>query len=136
MKLAAESDFTISADAFRLLCRLISRVYTDRFAYAHEQFPLSHRIVNRLLGSVNRTPSGRNTGRSDMGQGKQTNPRGQRASGRMLPPPHVFTGCSKKTAYGRVQELERALYVKRTEVRGCPPTGFYRLRIGRFNKRP
>ena len=136
MKLAAESDFTISCQAYRLLSRLISRIYTDRFAYATDQFPLSYRIVDRLLGSVNRTPPRRNAGRLDVGQDKQTNPRGRSASGRMLPPPHVFTGCSKKTAYGRVQELERALYVKRTEVRGCPPTGFYRLRIGRFNKRP
>ena len=55
MKLAAESDFTISCQAYRLLSRLISRIYTDRFAYATDQFPLSYRIVDRLLGSVNRT---------------------------------------------------------------------------------
>ena len=134
MKLAAESDFTISCQAYRLLSRLISRIYTDRFAYATDQFPLSYRIVDRLLGSVNRTPPRRNAGRLDVRQDKQTNPRGRSASGRMLPPPHAFTGCNKETAYKRIRELEHGLYLRLVELRGCPQTGFYKLRVGRFNR--
>jgi hypothetical protein len=128
MKLAAEADYRISSQAFRILSRLISRIYTDRYRYANEQFPLSHRTVNQLLGSGNQ-------GRLDMGQDMQPNPKGTSGPAGECNPLQQFAGCSEKTAYRRIRELERALYVERTELRGCPPTSFYKLQIGRFYAR-
>jgi hypothetical protein len=109
MKLAAESDFEISSGAFRLLSRLISRVYTDRFAYAHEQFPLDHRTASRLLGSGHKRMDKKS--------------------------PMMFSGCSRETVYNRIRELERAFYIERTESRGCPPIHFYKFQIGRFKNK-
>jgi hypothetical protein len=107
MKLAAESDFEISSQAFRLLARLLSRIYTDRYALAREQFPLDYRTAARLLGS--------NSMRLDTKS------------------PQMFAGADQKTVYRRLGELERAFYIERTEIRGCPPIQFYKLQIGRFN---
>jgi len=106
MKLAAESDYEISAQAFRLLANLLSRIYTDRYALAREQFPLDYRTAARLLGSGHK--------RMDKSS------------------PQSFAGANQETVYKRLGELERAFYIERTEIRGCPPTQFYKLQIGRF----
>jgi hypothetical protein len=108
MKLAAESDFNISSGAFRLLSRLASDIYTDKYRFADEQFPLDYKSANRLLGS-------------DRVRHGKPSPR--------------FASQSKATIYSRIKELEQRLYIKRTEARGCPCVWFYKLNLTPYERK-
>lgn len=108
MKLAAESDFNISSGAFRLLARICSDIYTDKYRFADEHFPMDFHAANRLLGS------------NQVRHGK---------------PSPRFAGQSKATIYSRIRELEQRLYLKRTESRGCPPVWFYKLNLTPYERK-
>ena len=109
MRQRAERDFFISDGAFRLICILCREVYTNRYMLADDPFPLSARDVGVLCG----LPSHR---------GKKTTSRAAlnncyRRIYELLPQPGMVYGKNRKS------------YLRRVELRGCPPTWYFKLNI-------
>ena len=109
MRIRAERDFFISDGACRLILRICSGVYLDRYALADDPFPLSAARVAQLCG----LPSHRRKKKAKHADLDNC----YRRLYELLP--------QVGATYGR----HRKSYLIRVQLRGCPPTWHFKLNL-------
>lgn len=109
MRQRAERDFYISDGACRLILRLCSMVYTNPHMLPDEAFPLSAVRVADLCG----LPSHRRKKKAKRADLDNC----YRRIYELLPQPGAIYGKHRKS------------YLIRVQIKGCPPTWYFKLNL-------